>query len=493
LLFAKWLGLPNDDYLDNLIASGWISQKSNKIDLDPPIQEFIAAERSQNIEKYKKLTDALIESAINIDDYETTLLLADIGKHICGFLNKNKSPDSLETANIHIATGDALFNTKQYREALEFFLISEKILSSLNEHNEKIYDKIASTSVLYSSPTQSKYILTILEKEYEMQKAMVPLNPARIIYIAPMLASHYDNNDQHTKALEIIKHALMIVKVHEVKESYDLAELYHKASVLFCHIHSYYIALDYIYKFRDLVKDKERSNEVTLCKDDFYDIIGFIYSGLGLHERALENKKECLKLRKEFFQDLNHPIIARIYNRIGISYADLYNFKNDLDDFENAVYYLKEALKIREHFAAGSNTIDVATSKNNIGCCYYAYRDFKTAYEFLKEAYEIRKSIKTTPINELISSYFNIGTVLFYMEKEDEAWSYIKEAYNTVKEKNFEHVFLKFLPSSNFHNQVISAEEDLRIWITDKLSPEPLFDKEKGGYWTTKRANEYNV
>lgn len=457
--FKEWIGVKNKNEINRLISLGWIKEdnKTDCISLHWVISDVVA----NKLEPDSIKCDVLIQNMTKADSSSNNdYLIAGIGKNLCKYIYEDEN--SIGIANLYIAIGNALYNTLQYKDALDLYIKAEEIFSSQNLYDKYIYDKIYSISVLYTSPTQSKKILEIQLREYEKLKTIIPPNPQRMIYVIPKLASYYDNKDNHMQAFLKLKEALDIAQESNIEKECNMAELYHKISVSYTHMHNYEMALEYAYKFLNVIKNYPL-DEIELSKDDFFDLIGFIYSGLNMHESALNAKLTCLEIRESFFKDKTHPLIARICNRIGISY-------DDLGDFDNALNFKDRALKIRKYFAGKNLTIDVATSLNNIGVTYYKMGNFNKALEYFKQAYEIRIKIETTPISEKLSSYYNLGVILFRMGNLDEAWNYIKKALDSVKDNIYDNVTLRFPPVSNFHNQVIPSAQDITEWIVMKIA-----------------------
>lgn len=213
-LFGKWIDITKDyTDLNQLISTNWIMENAGKIYMHPAVREIVTVKLVLDLKKHKKLTDSFIESVRNyeLNGDEINLLTADVGKNLCRCIDETENRNTIENSDIYMAAGDIHFNMGQHQESLDFYIKAEKLLSFLNEYNEKIYDKIYSVSI-HIPPNQSDKLSSVLTNEYNILTERIPLYLQRLTYIMPKFPDSYSSNDKHEQTLLKLQEAFDIIQ-----------------------------------------------------------------------------------------------------------------------------------------------------------------------------------------------------------------------------------------------------------------------------------------
>ena len=147
--------------------------------------------------------------------------------------------------------------------------------------------------------------------------------------------------------------------------------------------------------------------------------IGSVYHHMGDYEKALESHKKALSIRQQSLPE-THPDIAQSHNNIGIVY-------DDMGDYEKALESHKKALLIRQQ-SLPKNHPKIATSHNNIGVVYANMGDYEKALESQKKALLLRQQSLPETHPDIASSHNNIGTVYAEMGEYEKALECYKKA-----------------------------------------------------------------
>mmetsp|Transcript_19910 Transcript_19910/g.30122 ORF Transcript_19910/g.30122 Transcript_19910/m.30122 type:complete len:1296 (-) Transcript_19910:1057-4944(-) len=72
--------------------------------------------------------------------------------------------------------------------------------------------------------------------------------------------------------------------------------------------------------------------------------IGLILLQVGQYDDAVVTFQECLRIRQKAFGD-KHPLVAKVYNNLGVAYLHVYDYERGLKAFESAKNIQRQSLK----------------------------------------------------------------------------------------------------------------------------------------------------
>jgi len=131
-------------------------------------------------------------------------------------------------------------------------------------------------------------------------------------------------------------------------------------------------------------------------------------------------------LALEYENNINHPVVAEIYNNLGVVYQEIgfafyYN-----GEYDEAIKYHKKALEAR--LIVHQNTPDhteIAASYSHLGAAYYSKGTYDEAVRYSEKALSIKLAVYTTSSNpnhhDIVDSYNNLGLACHKIGKYNEA------------------------------------------------------------------------
>jgi CHAT domain-containing protein/Tfp pilus assembly protein PilF len=140
---------------------------------------------------------------------------------------------------------------------------------------------------------------------------------------------------------------------------------------------------------------------------------------------AGESGKQSFKKAKDFFtralalnKDGHHPLVADVYENIGI--ISTYE-----GDYERALEFFGKAIRSRlETF--GEDSLHLARNYHNIGICLAFKGDIDEAEDYLQRAMNIKQKALSPLHPELADTYYQLGKVKLTKELLDEALKYFQ-------------------------------------------------------------------
>ena len=125
-------------------------------------------------------------------------------------------------------------------------------------------------------------------------------------------------------------------------------------------------------------------NSDSLETSNCYFMLGLFYKNQGLLQKSLAAFRKSLEVRIQHFGE-SHETVADCYFNIGLLYK-AQSFSN------KALASLQKSLMIRTE-RCSEKSLPVADVLEALGALYMSTQDYKSAYEKLAEAYNIRKSL----------------------------------------------------------------------------------------------------
>ncbi len=178
------------------------------------------------------------------------------------------------------------------------------------------------------------------------------------------------------------------------------------------------------------------------------------YRLLSDYDLSLEMCLEAIKSCEE-----NTVLRAQVVNLLGAVYVHE-------ADYENALIYYNECLKINEFH---ENEVDATKVKNSIGDLYLRSGNYEKALEYFQDC------MRSEGIDQMFEGIvkYNVGEVLFYLKKNDEARAYLKEAVAIGNQLSFNLMTVYcaslegeiYLSEENYDAAVACLNEALEVAI----------------------------
>lgn len=242
---------------------------------------------------------------------------------------------------------------------------------------------------------------------------------------------YYEGDDENAlnyyfKAQEI-RNKLSKEHPYLTKYKNDLADTYNNIGIVYKHKGEYEKALEYYLKVLAIYEEINKSNTGDFSSKTglgaAYNNLGLVYTTIGNYSEALQYHLKSLKIKEDIGDKSG---IAYSYNNIGI----VYEYK---EDFDHALEYYFKSLKIRKETG---DKMGMATSFNNIGNIYSSKKKYKEALEYLKMSVKIKEELRDK--EGMAASYSNIGMLYFdyggFQKNPDSAAIYYKSALFYLKE-----------------------------------------------------------
>ncbi|CAF0714535.1 unnamed protein product [Adineta steineri] len=161
-------------------------------------------------------------------------------------------------------------------------------------------------------------------------------------------------------------------------------------------------------------------------KAHYYVCLGYVKNDLGDYEKAIWFLEKALEIQEKNFPP-NHPDLATSYNNIGSVY-------NSMGEQSKAISFFEKALEIQEK-TLPLNYADLGKTYNNIGSVYFITEDYSKALSFFEKALEILLKILPANHPHLATSYNNIAGVCHNMGEYSKALSSHEKALE-IRQKN---------------------------------------------------------
>ena len=478
-IFLNWIGIKNNfTDMQELIYTRLIEETKGEISLHSMVRYIVKLNRDKELGKYNTLVQSIKETAKGYEKNSggINMWIAEIGKNLSKQMGeKGGSPECahkrLERAEFNLAVGHAMFKTVQYSYELEELYESAKeIFAEYKKYDERVaqlYDNLYS---LYTFPGKIENALSVKKEEYKILENL-PENTEfdsekiiqRKLAVIAAIASSHNDQDSFFEAINCCAEGEKLIRENAgLDKTKAAAGLYHKMTVSFLGLDNIYMALECACKYNgiaeaELKKNGTESNKIEAA--DSLGILAIVFDKLQT-KTALDYKMKALELRKEV-QEENHPDIARILNRIGLSHGALHNREEERK-------YKEDALEMRRR-ALGNNNNSVAVSLNNVGCTYVKLGNYEKGFDFFTEAYNIRKGKNQQSLTERIGLVYNMAITKFNLHDRDAAWEYIQEIFRLITDNRGKNFCLKFPPLSNFHNEVLEANDAMKEWMIEEI------------------------
>ncbi len=173
-----------------------------------------------------------------------------------------------------------------------------------------------------------------------------------------------------------------------------------------------------------------RKAQKYITTEDDSPYSSYIYKGIaeaykisGNYEKALNNFKEALKIRKKFLKDDN-PLIVQSYNDLAFIYVEMEQRKKALPLYIKAMRGYEATL--------GDKHVHTANVYNNLGELYRYTNQYDKAYPLIKKAMRIRELQQEANPIDVATSYNTMGVYYADVNKYDEAIIYLTKALNIL-------------------------------------------------------------
>ncbi|MBN2012463.1 CHAT domain-containing protein [candidate division KSB1 bacterium] len=150
-----------------------------------------------------------------------------------------------------------------------------------------------------------------------------------------------------------------------------------------------------------------------------YNNMGIIYSSKGYYDKSLEYHEKALSLKIKVLGELN--------SSVAISYVNIGNNYWFKSDYDKALEYYTNALNVQKEIL-GENHVAVGNCYNNIGMIYGAKGDHEKSLHYFLKALEIKQSAWGENHLSVAITYNNIGLIYELMGACDNALLYFKKA-----------------------------------------------------------------
>lgn len=281
----------------------------------------------------------------------------------------------------------------------------------------------------------------------------------RLIQCHIRIGNNYTQMGDHSQAMEHFNRALDLLLKYSGYEYAEIAGHFKKLAYVHLSKKEYDQALDLYQKALKLQLKVFNENHLQIAKT--YNSIALIYWNKGDNKRAVEyyNKSLSIKLRSSIFfhvdfekkyayidggetnysqfrqlrNDLQkslktyhetyggfHPLIAEIYEKIGI----LFGFEGS---FDRAMQCFKKSLNIRIE-SMGDESQAAASSYHNIGVCLRLQKDYQEAIRFIEKSLRIKVSCYGENHPNTADSYYQLGKVYFFMDQFERALIFFQKA-----------------------------------------------------------------
>lgn len=147
--------------------------------------------------------------------------------------------------------------------------------------------------------------------------------------------------------------------------------------------------------------------------------MGCILADEGFYDEAVQNYLAAINIRKNIAPE--SIIIARLYNNIGIVYANQANYPM-------ALYYMKLSLELK---LKQKDKTDIASQHYNIGILYYYQGDFGKAQNHYFEALKVFESLADS--NKTAECLNAVGALYNVQKNYDKAKKYYLKSLDIFK------------------------------------------------------------
>ncbi len=214
-------------------------------------------------------------------------------------------------------------------------------------------------------------------------------------------------------ALESYKKALEIRLRIQGTQHPQVAKLYNGISQVY-------------WNMGDSVKGKEYYNKSLFIKIRF--MVGLRFFDMVKNYKMMDKgefEKTNFNQAKNFFskalalnKDGHHPLVADIYENIGIIFTYEGDYERALDFFGKSIRSRLEIL--------GEDNLPLANNYHNIGICLALKGDREEAVDYLQRALRIKKKVLGQKHPGLADTYYQLGKVMLAKEKLEEALKYFQ-------------------------------------------------------------------
>lgn len=208
------------------------------------------------------------------------------------------------------------------------------------------------------------------------------------LHLPPASADNKDIDSTELKLLNRIKN-----RIYTFREREQFDDL-----TLFYSMHDQQKGISTLYEFLD----QAILNEMDTLRYDCHRSLGFLYSQIGIADRAIENSL----IAKSYYDKINEP---GNYNWALINIGNTYYWQNLYD---NAMNYYKDAYKGFEQMGLDPEvTVDLtgeeavrlsmdgmAVALNNIALCYVSTGRYYDAIEYHEKALKLRKKMGSSAL-----------------------------------------------------------------------------------------------
>lgn len=298
-----------------------------------------------------------------------------------------------------------------YHKAKELLNTSEKILELMfpDDHQEKmtLYTNSGSN---YTDLGKYEISLEYYEKAYRMGLRLYDNNHPQVYANTINLATLYIKLEKYLLAEKYFNECLKICEILYQDNEYFLAILYGQISNLFKFKGDYYSSLHYAELAADIFRklnlqqninfavslsnlsslyrqfrQYQKSIECDLIAKQIYDSkkiannnylilllsLSSSYVSIGDYEKSENSLFEAVEIFKEIHEETDHPLLASIYENIGMMY-----YTND--EYKKAKIYLHKSLEMKKK-VYNSNSREFAYIYQALGLLYSKLGDFQFA------------------------------------------------------------------------------------------------------------------
>ncbi|CDW86149.1 mbre tpr repeat protein [Stylonychia lemnae] len=201
------------------------------------------------------------------------------------------------------------------------------------------------------------------------------------------LGSLLQNQNLNQQALEYLMKALNIhLKLNQNNETYPMHQLYYQIALAHKSSKNYEKSTFYLEKTLIIMnqpQNKHSVNQTFLA--EVYNDLGMIYKLKQEHLKAINNLKDCLKIKKKILNNQsNEQSLSYLYQSLASLYLSIKKYERSLE------YTQQEIQVLTHHF--GSQHQSLATPLYRVGTIYYSIGNQDKALISLKEARQILKA-----------------------------------------------------------------------------------------------------
>ncbi|MFT4804469.1 MAG: tetratricopeptide (TPR) repeat protein [Psychroserpens sp.] len=261
--------------------------------------------------------------------------------------------------------------------------------------------------------------LEILTMASKIRQSINSLDDESLSRFHNLSGQLYMVKGDHKKSLEHSELACSLVEKNKSTSPRILAGMYSNLGHVYNAIGDTYKSLKSFRKAQKHITTEDDSSGLSYI----YKGIAEAYKISGDYDKALNNFKEALNIRKRFLK-IDNPLIAQSYNDLAFIYVEMEQRKKALPLYIKAMKGYEATL--------GDEHTHTASVYNNLGELYRYIKQYNKAYPLIKKAIDIRELQQEANPIDVASSYNTMGVYYTDINKYDEAINYLTKAHNIL-------------------------------------------------------------